>query len=147
MLVASTVAGAVAPVTRPEIAVSAYTGTGMSCWQLKLGGACAWKNCVQAVTAAGEASDAGTTGNPMLQLGGEQDAVTEPEPGDGGVSVQDCVHAEAAGITWGCDAVQVSGILLSTTPPLVFNNDVFPITSVKTAVTVCAVPLAVTKLV
>ena len=34
VLVASRDAVGVAPVIRPEIAVSAYTGAGMSCWQL-----------------------------------------------------------------------------------------------------------------
>ena len=36
--------------------------------------------------------DAGISGNPTLQAGGEHEAVTVPAPGEGKVSVQDCVQ-------------------------------------------------------
>ena len=42
--------------------------------------------------AAGVESEVGTKGYPMLQVGGEQDAVTDPEPGKGVLSEQDCTQ-------------------------------------------------------
>jgi hypothetical protein len=84
----------------------------------------------------------------MLQDGGEQEAVTEPAPGNGVEMAQDCKHPGATPTTLGWDALQVKGILLRTIPLFVLGKEVFPITSVSTAVTVCAlVPLEVTKVV
>ena len=81
-------------------------------------------------------SEAGTRGNPMLQVGGEQEAVTDPGiRASGVVEPQDSRHPLGAAKTPGWDAVQVRGILLRTMPPLVFGKEVFPMTSVKTAVT------------
>src|SRR5271166_885822 len=91
--------------------------------------------------------EAGTTGNPMLQLGGEQEAVTDPDPGNGVEREQLCRHPEALANTPGRDALQVREILLSTIPPLTLGKEVCPITSVSTAVTVCELPFAVTKVV
>ena len=54
-------------------------------------------------------------GNPTLQVGGEQEAVTVPEPGDGVVTVQDCVQLVPAGTTPGWEEVHVSGTLLRIT--------------------------------
>ena len=96
---------------------------------------------------AGVESDAGTNGNPTLQVGGEQEAVTDPEPADGVDREQDCKHPPPVAITAGCDALQVKGILLRTTPLLVFGKELLPMMSVRTAVTVWAVPLEVTKVV
>src|ERR1700737_4709192 len=83
----------------------------------------------------------------MLQGGGEQEAVTEPEPGEGVERVQDCRHPPPAAMTAGWDALQVKGILPRTTPLFVFGKELLPITSVRTAVAVWAVPLEVTKVV
>lgn len=92
-------------------------------------------------------SDAGTRGNPMLQVGGEQEAVTDPDPGAGVVMAQDSEHPPGADNTPGWDEAHVRGILLRTIPPLVFGKEVFAMTSVRTALTVCPVPLAVTNVV
>ncbi len=88
--------------------------------------------------AAGVESDAGTSGYPMLQVGGEQEAVMDPEPGNGVLSVQDCRHPAApAPTTLGWDALHVKGTLLRTIPLFVFGREVLPIISVRTAVAVC----------
>jgi hypothetical protein len=91
--------------------------------------------------------DAGMTGNPILQVGGEQDAVIEAEPGTGVLTAQDSRHPEPGATTVGWEEVQVNGILLSTMPLLVLDKELFPITSVRKAVTVWEVPLLVAKLV
>ena len=105
------------------------------------------KKLVQVVKAAGVERDCGTNGNPTLQLGGEQDAVTDPEPGDGVEIVQDCRHVPVGVTTPGSVPVQVKGILVSTTPLFVFGREVLPMMSVTTAVALCEVPLEVAKLV
>ena len=102
---------------------------------------------MHAVTASVVESDAGTTGNPMLQVGGEQEAVTVPDPGNGVESAQDSRHPVPMAKTPGCEADQVRGILLRTIPPLVLGKELAPMTSVRTAVTFCVVPLVVTKVV
>src|ERR1035437_3365529 len=83
----------------------------------------------------------------MLQVGGEQEAVTDPDPGKGVESAQDSKNPAPAANTPGWDALQVRGILLRTIPPLVLGKELFPITSVRTAVAFCEVPLVVTKVV
>jgi hypothetical protein len=83
-----------------------------------------------------EESEAGTSGNPALQDGGEQEALTAPEPGDGVVTVQDSRHEVLALTAAGCDAVQVRGILESTIPPLVLGRELLPMMSVRVAKTV-----------
>jgi len=89
----------------------------------------------------------GTCGNPILQVGGVQEAVTEPAPGPGVLIEQlSPVHAEAA-TARGSEALQVSGILLKTGAPVLFSNELFPSTSVTIAVVGCAVPLLAVKLV
>jgi hypothetical protein len=98
--------------------------------------------------AAGVERDAGMKGNPKLQVGGVHEAVTDPEPAKGAESVQDCVHPEAAFNTPGWEALQVKGILLRTTPLKVLGKELFPITSVRTAVAFTeVVPLEATKVV
>jgi hypothetical protein len=119
----------------------------MSCSQVKPVGNRALKKLVQVVKAAGVESDSGTNGNPTLQLGGEQDAVTEPEPGDGVESVQDCKHVLVGVTTPGLLPLQVKGIFVSTTPLFVLGRDMLPMMSVTTAVAFCDVPLEVAKLV
>ena len=108
---------------------------------------CFRKNCVQAAIAAGVESVVGTRGYPILQPGGEQEAVTDPAPGKGVVIVQDCRQEEAALSTAGWDEVQVNGILLRTMSLLLFGRELFPITSVRIAVAVCELPFAATKVV
>jgi len=71
-LVAIKDAGEVAPVTTPVMAVVAYTGSGINCWQLARP-----KNCAQ----AGEERIAGACGKPALHEGGVQEAVIDPAPG------------------------------------------------------------------
>jgi hypothetical protein len=88
---------------------------------------------VQAFTAAVDEREAGTSGKPMLQDGGEQDALTAPDPGNEVVRVQDCRHPELAPTTTGCDAVQVREILLRTMPPLVLGKELLPMMSVMVA--------------
>ena len=98
--------------------------------------------------AAGVESEVGTKGYPMLQVGGEQDAVTDPAPGEGVERAQVCRHAAAVPTTPGCEALQVKGTLLRMIPLFVLGKDVLPITSVSTAVAVCEVaPLELTKVV
>src|SRR5271157_2483406 len=87
----------------------------------------------------------GASGKPMLQVGGVQDAVTDPAPGDVVVTGQESVHAVPAATTAGCEAVQVRGILLRTIPPSVLGRELFPITSVTVAKTVSEVPLETAK--
>ena len=82
-----------------------------------------------------------------MQVGGEQEAVTDPDPGNGVERVQLCRHPDAEANTPGCEALQVREILLRTIPPLTLGNEVCPITSVSTAVTACVLPFAVTKVV
>ena len=94
-----------------------------------------------------EARLAGVIGKPTLQLGGLQDAVMVAEPGDPGLMAQDCVQVVPTGKTPGEDEVQVSGTLFRTTPPSVLGSELLPITSVRVAVMVSAVPLEVTMLV
>ena len=79
----------------------------------------------------------GRSGNPMLQVGGEQEAVTEPEPANGVESPQDCRHPLAGCTTAGCDALQVNGILVRMSPLLVLGKELIPMMSVRTAVAVC----------
>src|SRR5208283_3631180 len=100
-----------------------------------------------AAKAVGEDSATGTSGNPILQVGGEQEAVTDPAPGNGVLMAQDSVQPVASCTTAGWDAVQVRGILLRVTVVPESSKELFPITSVKIAFAVCAVPLEVTKLV
>src|SRR5216684_9221882 len=107
----------------------------------------ALKNCVQESTRAVVESYAVTVGNPMLQVGGEQAAVTVPEPGDGVERAQDSWHPVATDNTPGCDALQTRGILLRTMPPFVLGRELLPITSVRTAVAVSEAPLEATKVV
>src|SRR5438552_12686284 len=83
----------------------------------------------------------------MLQVGGEQEAVTDPPPGSGVESEQDCWHPALTFRTPGCEALQVKGILLRTMPPVVLGRELFPMMSVTTAVAFCAVPFEVTKVV
>ena len=83
--------------------------------------------------AAVEESDAGIVGNPMLQVGGEQEAVTDPAPGEGVESTQDSRQVPLAFNTAGWDADQVRGILPRTTSPLVLGNELFPMMSVMVA--------------
>src|SRR5271169_1331750 len=83
----------------------------------------------------------------MLQLGGEQDAVTDPDPGNGVERTQEFVHPVPVDNTPGWDALQVNGIALRTTAPFVLGNELLPITSVRTAVAFCEVPLEVTNVV
>jgi len=103
----------------------------MNAWQL-LGKYCA--HCV-------EESTGGLWGNPMLQVGGEQEAVTDPAPGDEGVAVQDRVHPVLTGTTAGCEEVQVRGILLRTIPLPLLSRELLPITSVTVAMIVSEDPL------
>ena len=120
----------------------------MSSWQVKaLFGAVGWKNCVHAVNCVVVESVAGTNGNPALQVGGEQAAVTVPAPGDEVETAQDSEQLLPVGKTPGCEEVQVRGTLPRITAPLVLGRELFPITSVRVAITVCGVPLAVTKVV
>src|ERR1700757_489231 len=80
----------------------------------------------------------GMVGNPMLQVGGEQDAVTVAEPGLDKERLQDWVHAAVpVPIDPGCEDVQVSGTLLRTIPPSVFGRELLPMMSVTVAMTVC----------
>jgi hypothetical protein len=72
----------------------------------------------------------------MLQVGGEQDAVTVPAPGDALLSSHVFVQLEETFSTLGREAVQVNGIFESTMPPLVFGRLLLPITSVIVATTV-----------
>src|SRR5579864_474455 len=88
-----------------------------------------WKS-----THAGEASPGGTCGNPMLHVGGVQEAVTDPDPGAGVVTEQVRSVHEVAATDVGREALQVSGILLSTGAPVLFGNELFPSTSVTIAV-------------
>src|ERR1019366_7997752 len=98
--------------------------------------------------AAGVESDGGTNGNPMLQFGGEQEAVTDPEPANGVERAQDCRHPAAVPITAGWGALQGKGIFFRMIPLFLLGKELFPITSVRTAVAFCEViPLEVTKLV
>src|SRR5271169_2254611 len=83
----------------------------------------------------------------MLQVGGEQEAVTDPAPAEGVPTAQDSVQPVASCTTEGWVAVQVKGILLSVTCVPESSKELFPMTSVRTALAVCAVPLEVTKLV
>jgi hypothetical protein len=80
--------------------------------------------------------DAGTTGNPTLQVGGEQEAVIEADPGSGVLTAQDSRHPVPAATVVGCEELHVNGILLSTMPPLVLDKELFPMTSVRKAVRV-----------
>ena len=96
---------------------------------------------------AAETRLAGTMGKPALQVGGVQEAVTVADPGDAGLMLQDCVQVVPTGKTPGEEEVQVRGTLLRTTPASVLGSELFPMTSVRVAVIVCAVPLEVTKLV
>src|SRR5450631_523970 len=105
------------------------------------------KNCVQESTKACVDRDKGTTGNPTLQVGGEQEAVTVPEPAKGVEMAQDSRHPAGAVRTAGWDEVQVRGILLRTSWPLVLGKELKPIKSIRTAVTVCDVPLLMAKLI
>ncbi len=83
----------------------------------------------------------------MLQVGGEQEAVTDPAPAEGVEAVHESVQPVPREIAAGCDALQVSGILLNVTPLVVFARELLPITSVTVAITVCEVPLETAKLV
>ena len=85
------------------------------------------------------ANEAGTIGNPTLQVGGEHDAVIVAAPGDRMDRVQDCVHDEPDAIAPGLEDVQVSGIFVRTMPPFVLGNELLPITSVTVAMAVCTV--------
>jgi hypothetical protein len=82
-----------------------------------------------------------------LQEGGEQDAVTDPEPGSGVERLQEFVHPGDADNTPGWEAVHVKGMALRMIDPFVLGKELFPITSVMTAVALCEVPLEVTKVV
>jgi hypothetical protein len=113
----------------------------MSSWQLMP------KNWVQVARAEGVASEEGTRGKPILQVGGEQEAVTEPDPGDGVERTQLWMHPVAVANTPGCEALQVRGILLSTIRPLTLGREVYPIKSVRIAVTVSVLPFPVTNVV
>jgi len=87
-------------------------------------------------------------GNPMLQVGGEQEAVTDPAPGSGVLRAQDSMQPVASATTDGWDALQTRGILLSVTRVPESSKELFPITSVRIAFAVSAgPPLEVTKLV
>jgi len=88
---------------------------------------------------------AGIAGKPMLQVGGEQEAVTDPAPGDRVETAQDSMHPAPAAMTPGCDEVQVRGTLLRTIPLFVLGRELFPIASVIVAMTVSAVPLVTAK--
>src|ERR1700741_3396156 len=107
----------------------------MSCWQLKFAGmpGCDRKNVVQEPINAGVESVAGTCGYPILQVGGEQDAVTEPDPACGVVSPQDCKHPLAGCTTAGSDALHVSGTFVRMSPLLVLGRELIPIMSVSCA--------------
>src|SRR5215467_14911158 len=93
---------------------------------------CGVREWMYAAHAANEpgARAAGTVGNPTLQVGGLQEAVMEPPPGNAVAAVQDCVHPEPAFTTVGSDAVHVRGILLRVVPLELLGREVFPITSV-----------------
>src|ERR1700686_713849 len=119
----------------------------MSCKQLNPAGNSPLKKVVQVCKASAVESDFGTNGNPTLQLGGEHDAVTDPEPGDGVEIEQDCRHVPAGVTTPGWLALQVKGIFVSTTPLFVLGREVLPMMSVTTAVAFCDVPLEVEKVV
>ena len=96
----------------------------------------------------GVANEAGTIGNPTLQVGGEHEAVIVAAPGDKMDRLQVCVHDEPGAIAPGLEDVQVSGIFVSTMPPFVFGNELLPITSVTVATAVCEVaPLSIETLV
>lgn len=79
----------------------------------------------------------GIVGNPTLQLGGEQEAVTVALPGELRLSPQDCTQVASAPMDPGCEEVQVSGILLRTIPPSVLGRELLPIMSMTVAMTVC----------
>ena len=72
----------------------------------------------------------------MLQVGGEQEAVTDPAPDEGVESTQDSRQVPLTFNTVGWDAVQVRGILLRTTSPLVLGKEDLPMMSVMVAKTV-----------
>ena|SRR5579862_6175067 len=119
----------------------------MSCWHPANCGYSAWKNFVHVVIWPGEARLAGIMGKPTLHVGGVHDAVTVADPGDAGLMAQDCVQVVPTGKTPGEEEVQVSGTLFRTTPASVLGSELFPITSVRVAVMVSAVPLEVIRLV
>src|SRR5258708_3662993 len=102
-------------------------------------GYCGVKNWLQASIWADVERDAGTRGNPTLQVGGEQEAVTDPDPDDGVERPHDSWHPLGADNTPGCEALQVRGMLVRTIPPLVFGKEEFPMTSVTTALAVSPV--------
>ena len=80
----------------------------------------------------------------MLHVGGEQEAVIDPEPGDGAAIEQDSVQPAGGVSTAGFDPVQVNGILLNVTG-VSAGRELFPITSVMTAFMFCAAPFPVTN--
>ena len=82
-----------------------------------------------------------------MHVGGEHDAVIDADPGSGVVTAQLSVHPVGTPTTAGWDEIQVSGVLLRRASVSDPASDVFPITSVTTAVSVWAVPLLATKLV
>ena len=102
---------------------------------------------MQVFSCAGVERVAGTNGNPTLQVGGEHAAVTVPAPGDEVEMEQDSEQPLPIGMTPGCEEVQVRGTLPRITAPLVLGRELFPMMSVRVAITVCEVPLEVTKLV
>src|SRR5262249_24706225 len=53
---------------------------------------------------------------------------------------QDWVHPVPTLTTPGCEEVQLRGILLRTTPPWLLGKELAPITSLRVAMTVCALP-------
>jgi hypothetical protein len=112
----------------------------MSSWHPPKFGYVAWKYVEQVLICCAVASDAGTSGNPILHVGGEQDAVMAAAPGDVIVRPQDWVHPLAVAMAPGFDEVQVKGIFVRTTAPFVFGNELFPMTSVTVAIAVCALP-------
>src|SRR5260370_25652810 len=97
----------------------------MSCLQLMP------KNWLQVSRAAWVESDGGTNGNPMLQVGGEQEAVTEPEPGKGVESTQDCRHPAGAPTTAGCGELPVEGGFVRRNSLFRFGEEMFSLPDVQ----------------
>src|SRR5579862_5426222 len=98
---------------------------------------CDRKNVVHELISVGVESVAGICGYPILHVGGEQEAVTDPEPACGVVRAQDCRQLLARCTTAGCEALHVSGTFVSRSPLLVLGSELIPIMSVRSAVAVC----------
>ena len=97
------------------------------------------------MTCAVVARDAGTMGNPVLQVGGEQAAVTVADPGREGLIVHDSVQLVPTDSTLGLEELQTKGILPRIIPPLVLGRELFPMTSVIVATMVWDVAFEIEK--